>query len=399
MSEFEYCGIGPQDTAIEGRLVAASHDHANQLLEEMQVRVSRLRALDREPKSTVKPISHADFTMLNEQIIAMVKAGVPLEEGFRVLADDVAKPGLKRLVTEIAEDLASGISLEEAIRKRQKAFPVLYAQIIAVGMKTGRLAVVLAGLNRHLEYLGATRRLIWETLNYPLVIAVLGLCIMWFTTQVIGPQMKAIFQDFGTNLPVPTILVLKLSDNLAWIFPTMLAVILGTVILIRGARGPTARRIKEGILLRVPVLRTMVKNCLVARFSQGLSLMVRIGIPLEESVVMAGEATGSPIIISDGRRMREALAKGESVHLALQMGRVLPRFLGHTIEMAIQRNQLDDCLEELSRLYDQRAQQSLSSLRTVLLPIAVLMTAGCMGFYVIALFLPLVKLISSVSGS
>jgi len=398
MFEFEYRGIGPQEAAVEGRLFADDHNHANKLLEEMQIRVCNLQALRVEQKSAVKPISRDDFIQLNEQIIAMVKAGVPLEDGLKQMADDLGKPRMKKLVNEIADDLTAGTPLEEAIRKRQQAFPVLYAQIITVGIKTGKLAVVLTGLNRHMEFIGSIRRMVWETISYPLMIFVLGLCVMWFTTQMAGPKFKEMFSSFGTSLPIPTVLALKLSDNLAWLFPTMLTAIVAIIIVVETARSPGARKIKERFLLATPLFGPMVKKCLVARFTQALSMMVRIGVPLEEAVPMAGEATGSPTVTADSRRMRDALVQGKSVPQALQAGRVLPRFLGQTVQLAMERNQLHDSLEELADLYDHQARQGLSSLQFILNPLLIILLAGCIGFYILALFLPLARIVSSVSG-
>lgn len=396
--QFEYRGLGPQDTLVEGQIFAANHDQANQLLEQMQVKVNDLKAKSPDTKSVLKGISRGDFAMLNEQIIAMVKAGVPLESGLQQLAGDLAKPRLRKLVNNIAEDLASGTSLEEAIRKRQQAFPVMYAQIIGVGMRTGKLSVVLAGLNRYLEFEGTMRRIIWEALNYPLAVLLLGLGVLWTITRLLGPGFETIFLDFGTTLPVPTQFFLQLGNNLAWLFPATVGTIGIIVITVHLARWPGARRVKEQLLLGLPLIGPMLKNCLIARFAQGLAFMVRAGIPLEESVQFSGEATGSPAVSADSRRIRDALTRGQPVPQALQAGRIIPRFLGQTIQIALDRNQLQECLEELSHLYDHRAQQGLSTLRAILLPLMIVFLGGTIGMYVIAMFLPLVKLISSVSG-
>ncbi len=398
MTEFEYRGLGPQDTLVEGHIAAANHDQANKLLGEMQVKVNELHAVEPPPKPAARAISAEDFTMLNEQIIAMVNAGVPLEEGFQHMASDLAKPRLRKLINDIAEDLAHGTPLDEAIRKRQQAFPTLYARIIAVGLRTGRLAVVLTGFNRYLEFVSSIRRVVWEALSYPLAILVLALIIIWFLFRFIVPGFEDIFKDFGTTLPVPTQIAFRLSDDFNWAIPTLVVAFLVLIILIRSARGPTARKIKEQILFHLPAAGPMIKNCLVARFTQGLSLMVRVGIPLEEAVMMAGEATGSPTVMADTRRIRDALATGQPIQQALLAGRIIPRFLGQAVQIALDRSQLQECLEELSRLYDQRAQQGLTTLRAVLLPLAVICLGGFIGSTIVALFLPLVKLVSSVSG-
>jgi type IV pilus assembly protein PilC len=397
MTEFEYRGTGPKDTAMEGRLNAANINQANKLLDEMQVRVSELRVIEPSPPKT-RAIGLDDFNMLNEQIIAMVTAGVPLEEGFQHMASDLAKPRLRKLINTIAEDLAHGTPLDEAIRKHQQAFPILYARIIAVGLRTGRLAVVLTGFNRYLEFVSSIRRVVWEAVSYPAVILVLGLIIFWFISQTIAPQFETIFKDFGTTLPVPTQIAFALSKTFKWLIPSIVIALTLIVTIVGAARGPRARRIKEQVLLHLPVAGTMLKNCLIARFTQGLSLMVRVGLPFEEAVMMAGEATGSPTVMADTQRIRDALTKGQPIQQALLVGRVLPRFLGQTVQIALDRSQLQECLEELSRLYDQRAQQGLTSLQAFLLPMAVIILGGAIGMNVLAFFLPLVKLISSVSG-
>lgn len=398
MGEFEYRGMGPDDVAVSGRISAGSHEQAKWLLDRMQIRAVDVRAVAVSPAKARAVIGHDDFLMINEQIVAMVRAGVPLEEGFRSMADDLAKPGVRAVISAVAEDLASGMSLDAAIGKRQGSFPAMYAQVLAVGAKTGHLVGVLTGFTRYLEFVGNTRRLIWDAMSYPAVVVLFMMIISWFLSHYTVPTFKEIFQDFGTDLPAPTKMIVAVAPYVDWLYPLIVAGVIAALMMLAMLRGPRARRVKESISLALPWWGAMVRECLTARFTQGLSVLVRAGLPLNEAIAMAGEATGSAAVQSDTRRVCQTLLRGGSVAEGLAVSRVLPRFLGQTLAVAADRQQLPECLEELSELYDQRANHSMNTLRSVMCPVLVVMLGVTVGGFVVAMFLPLVKLIGSVSG-
>lgn len=398
MPWFEYEGQCPNGTAISGRVEAADHDSArNMLAETMGVTLTDIRRVKQPPPRVA--IGDDDFTFFNEQLASLASAGIALDEGLEQLGKDVRSGKLRKFIDAIVTDLRNGVTLEDAIAKHETGLPVLYSRVIHAGVQNGQLPGTLLGLNQHLRLMGQTRRILWETLSYPIFLMFVALLIISFFFLKLVPQFKEILSDFGATLPAPTLLLLRMSDAYPQLLATGAVITIGTILvwqLLRTSRG--GRITRELVVSHMPVVGNVYRASLTSRFVRSVATSILAGIPLPESLRLAGGVTGSPGLEAESDRVARAVEEGNSVFEATQLCVFVPAIFGYTVQLALGRSMLPSALLQLAETYEARASHFQATLRLVLFP-AVVAGVGCfIAFAVIGLFMPLVTLLNSVSG-
>lgn len=397
MPWFEYEGLSPGGTAIAGRIEAAGHDPALASLAQMQVQVQELRAAT-AARSPAR-ISEDDLVFFNEQLASLTKAGIVLDEGLAQLGRDVDSPRLRRWITEVVADLRSGVTIDQAIARRQEGLPLLYGRVIQAGVQTGELPGVLLNLNQHLRLVGETRRILWETASYPVLVLFLAFTVMSGFLVFVVPKMKEVFADFGVSLPGLTLVMIWLSDHY------LLAVLVGVLFLaglgflihsLKFFEGGAAFR--EQLSLALPLFGRIKRASLIARFLRAVSTSLGSGLPLPQAMRLAAESTGHRALILDAERLAQEVEKGQSIFSVNQSARLIPPLFGYCVQVATGREALPLAVGQLARSYENRAVHVQGLLRALLLP-AMVVVLGCfLALGVLAMFLPLVSLINSVSG-
>ena len=239
MAIFEYQAMTSAGRLMKGSLEADSPDHAREILEEMRLSIGSIEKTGaRKPRT---PIGRSEFALFNQQLAGIVRAGIPLERGLRELAVDAGSRSMRKLINAVADELEAGVSLEDALARRQKLFPPLYHHIVTAGVRSGRLSEMLLSLNRHLEISEQTRRIVVEAVAYPATVLALAAAVITGVLVLIVPQFKAMFADMNVPLRGLTRLFLGLSDVVVpvWILTGILiaSAIVVWVALSRSAAG------------------------------------------------------------------------------------------------------------------------------------------------------------------
>lgn len=397
MPFFEYRGQCSSGTAITGRIEASDHDDAMMQLNAMGLQSIELEASS--PPPSRKRLGADDFIFFNEQLASMAGAGIALDEGLRSLAKEVCGPRLRKVIESVADDVRDGTPLDRALEAHEGQLPVMYSRVIRAGMTSGQLSSTLMNLSQHLRVAAETRRIVSESLTYPAGVLLLAFGLLSFVALVLIPGFRPIFLDFGVQLPLATMAMLDFAEA----FPTLLVVggvVLGLLTVAWMAmRGSAAgRRMRESVVLRLPLVGRVLRSSLVARFLRAVALSVGNGIALPDSVRLAAGATGSASLSADADRVAEGIERGETVMSACQSVRLIPPLFGYVADIAGSRGGLDDALVQLARAYDMRTVHQQSMLRRALVPLAVLVVGVSVGFCILSMFLPLVSLIDSVSS-
>ena len=398
MSWFDYEGLTPGGTLVNGRLEAASHDQAHTELAGMNIEVRRLEAAPAPPSRGVV-LNEDELIFFNDQLGSMASAGIALDEGLQQLARDVQSSRFRHWLEGLAADLRSGMPLERAIAARESGLPVLYSQVVKAGLKTGRLPLVLLNLNQHLRLVGATRRIIWETAAYPLFVVLLAMGVTGFVVGTVMPQFREIFKDFGTQLPLLTEFMLDVSEQA----PAVLIGLIGAVLLLILfwsvlKHVPSLRPTREWLLLGMPGIGRLARASLAARFLRSASTALASGLPLPDAIRLSAGATGSPGVIADAEYLAGEVEQGRSIWAASPTTRVIPALFGYCVQVAAGRDALPAALSSLAMSYENRALHAQTMVRVILLPLLVIILGLLLGTVVLSLFLPLVSLINSVSG-
>jgi type II secretory pathway component PulF len=398
MPWFKYEGLTPGGTAIAGEIEAVDRERALDDLSQMRIEVRELDAAA-SPRKHAQAIGEEDLVFFNEQLASLAEAGIALDEGLAQLARDIESPRLRRWIEGIVADLHNGVSIDRAIAAREQGLPLLYSRVVRAGIDSGELPATLLNLNQHLRLSSGIRRMLWEILSYPLLVAGLACTVISLFFLLVAPGFRGIFESFGTRLPKLTLLVIDIADNYVIIL-LVLACLIGGVVLgwqaLRLSRAGLAFR--ETIVLGMPILGRVYRASLISRFLRSVSTAVATGIPLPQAMRLAGDATGSMRLSGDAERLAAEVERGQSVFVASQSASLVPPLFGFCVQVATGRGTLPVALGQLARSYENRAYTAQGWLRVILLPLVVILLGGFLAFVILAMFLPLTQLINSVSG-
>ena len=395
MATFQYNALTLDGRMMKGTIEAGSHDEANQLLKKMQLTVNSIDKAKTEKTKT--SIGRNEFLLFNQQLASITKAGIPLEKGLRELAHDVSSRSMRRLINDIASELEAGVSIEQAFEKRQKRFPPLYGKILKAGVETGRLSEMLTSLNRHLEIANQTRRIIFEAMSYPTIIFILAAVIITGMFTFIIPQFAVAIGEMtqGGRLPTITRTFLSMAGNFLPFWTTVLGVIAGIIVLfVMLSTFSAGRRFKEYLILRIPVLGKVYHSSMLSRMAEAMAILVAAGCDMPESLRLSAGATGSETLITESEIIASHIEQG-----AGQFCKMIPKLFLYSIQLGAQRNELQDNLYSLGQMYTEQAAHGQSKLQAVLLPVMLICTGGFIALTILAIFAPIISIVTSLSSS
>jgi len=398
MATFEYNALTSAGRLMKGTIEAGSREEAGEQLKQMQLAVNSIDKA--EPKKPRTAIGRNQFMLFNQQLASITKAGIPLEKGLRELSNDVGSKSMRKLIDDIAGELEAGVKIEEAFEKRQKRFPPLYGRILKAGVETGRLSEMLTSLNRHLELAGRTRRIIFEAISYPAVVLILGAVIITGMFLLVIPQFKTVLEEMvsGELNPVTT-LFFSITKNVVpfWIAVGLLiaAILVAIGILSTSAAG---RRFKESVFLKIPVIGRVYHGSVLGRMAEAMAMMVAAGCDMPASLRLSSGATGSEKLILECEALAGQIEQGANILEAGQFCKMIPRLFLYSIQLGTQRNELQDNLYSLGQMYSEQARCGQARLQAVLLPIMLIVVGGVIAMGVLAMFLPMIQVVTSLGS-
>ena len=397
MKRFEYTAQCEGGAAISGTLEAADSNEAIKQL--IQMRLGNINVHEAKSPPKRRPIGSDDFIFFNEQLASLASTGMCLDAGLRQLGKDIQSPRLRRMLNEVAGDIERGRPLDQALEKHAKQMPSLYGRVVRAGVQSGQLPGTLLNLSHHLRLIAETRRLVVETLAYPVIVLGLALGMICVIMILLVSQFEEIFDDFGTQLPMITLAFLALARHIPELLIGLAIVVVALIALWFMLRlSSYGRMVREKLILSIPALGSIIRNSIRARFLRAMAFSVKGGIPLPEALRLSADATASPTASDDAHRIAGRVEQGESVFNACQQASLIPPMFGYVVEVNTARDNLEEGLAQLSEAYESRAVHSQSLLRGWLAPLAVIGVGVVIGMCILALFLPFLSLIQSVSG-
>lgn len=342
-----------------------------------------------------------DLIALNEQIAAMARAGLPLDQGLHSLAQDMGRGRLRTVTEALAADLRAGHPLPEALARQQGRVPPYYAALVTAGVRTGRLPQVLATLSAYARTVVVTRTILFDALFYPALVLVFGLGLVVAMTVFILPQFQAIFADFGLALPWLTEFVLWFGQDPVRrvALPAALLVLCVPAVWLACRFSPGGRLVWSRFVYTVPLFGPLIRAARLEAFADLLATMVENEVPLPAAFDLAGAACADPLMARQSRQVGEALAAGVALGDAFRAGRgLVPEWVAWLAATGEKRGGLAQMLREIAGVYRRQVQSRAAMLRTVFPPLVIIVTAGFLtGVFIVALMLPLFKLLEGLS--
>jgi type IV pilus assembly protein PilC len=354
----------------------------------------------RKKKSfTIGRISNKQLCTFTRQLSTLQDAGLPILRSLKIL-EGQCKPGvLKNSLGDVVEDIEGGSTLSEAFAKHPRAFDRLYCNMIKAGEAGGALEAILQRLADFKEKAQTLKRRIRGAMVYPIVVILVACIIVGFILYFIIPKFEAIFLDFGVDLPGMTKFLIKASHFVIQKFWVVLLVpFIFWVIIKLLYRNRTGAYILDRIKLMIPVMGAIVEKSTVARTTRTLGTLVQSGVPILEALNIVRDTAGNAVFERAFTRIYESIREGETIAQPLREARIVDDIVVNMIDVGEETGELDTMLNKIADNYDEEVEVLVESLVSLLEPIMIVVLGGIIGFIVIALFLPLIQLISKLSG-
>jgi type IV pilus assembly protein PilC len=347
-------------------------------------------------RKSVKPKTLMIFT---RQLATLINAGLPLLRGLNVLAKQERDSVFKSTINKLAESVQDGSTFSEGLGQHPRIFNNLYVNMVKAGEMGGLLDVVLARLAEFQEKAQKVKNKVVAAMVYPIIVLLLAVGIMVFLLIFIVPRFATIFHDMLGDRPLPAItrFVISVSDFMQQHWTLLLGVIgIASVVCKFAARTGRGRVVMDRIKLRAPLFGDMIRKTSISRFSRTLGTLVTSGVPILQSLEITRETAGNTVIARAISQVHDSVKEGETIVQPLEASRVFPPMVISMIDVGEETGQLPEMLLKIAEVYDDEVDNSVAALTSLLEPIMIVFLALIVGTIVIALFMPLISIISGL---
>ena len=341
----------------------------------------------REPREVVpQRVGGKELMQLSRQLAAFLRAGIPILTGLDLLARDTTNRTLQRTLEAVAEQLREGSPVGDALDQHPKVFPRAYRSMVRSAELTGNLDSVLDRLTIYVEREVDARRRISSAMTYPAVIVVLSIAVSTLLVTFVLPKFRVFFASFNQELPLPTRMLLAISDGLrSWWWAILIGVVAAVVAMAAYLRTENGKYARDRVLARLPVLGRAVRYSIVERFARVLSAMLKAGVPLGEAMDVAGAATNSRPAMKSLAGAREQMLSGEGISGPLADTGLFPAAAVQMMRVGEDTGSLDDQLDVLADFYERELDEKVKQLTALMEPAVLLVMGGLVGFVALAL--------------
>jgi type IV pilus assembly protein PilC len=413
MAMYEYEAINAQGKAITGQIDARNQDEAIAKIRELNLfptRVSEKKQTQqavarggggraRKRSFAIGGVRGRDLTLFTRQLSTLTDAGIPIVQSLNILENQMKPGALKNIVGTVADDVEGGSSLSEAMGRHPKAFDELYCNMVKAGETGGMLDLVLQRLADFREKAARLRRRVIGAMIYPVAVIIIAGGILAGIVYFVIPSFLEMFREMEVEMPLPTLMLLNFTEfaqnqwYLLPLFPIGVIVIYKVV-----AATKVGKHILDWIKFKIPLFGAIINKASVARFTRTFGTLINSGVPILEALNISRDTAGNSVLSRAIQAVHDSVREGDPIAPPLGQSRVCDDIVVNMIDVGEETGNLDTMLLKIADQYDQEVDVAVESLTSLMEPIMVIGLGGIVGFIVIALFLPLIKLMGSLSG-
>lgn len=398
MARFAWEGKNRTGGSVTGEMDAPSEAFVLAQLRREQIAPIRIRKKGAEfainlPFRGEKKVTQKELAIFTRQFATMIDAGLPLVQCLDILGQQQENASFKKVILKVKEDVESGSTFADALVKHPKVFDALFVNLVAAGEVGGILDTILSRLAEHIEKAMKLAKKIKGAMVYPATIVAVAVIVTFVLLLYVIPIFAKMFADFGQELPGPTMVVLSLS---AFTRKYFLVVVVFFVLVGAGIRWyyrqEAGRRNIDRMLLRTPVVGSLLQRIAVARFSRTLGTMVSSGVPILESMDIVAKTAGNKIIEEAILKARGSISEGKTIAEPLMESTVFPPMVTQMVAVGEATGALDTMLNKIADFYDDEVDSAVEALTSLLEPMLMVFLGVVIGGMVIAMYLPVFKL-------
>jgi type IV pilus assembly protein PilC len=392
---FTWKGTDKSGRPGKGEIIAVSQAMAKAQLRHQGIKPNSVR---KKPKPLFggkgKAIGAADIAIFTRQLATMLKAGVPLVQSFDIVEDGSENAQMKALIVSIKNDVASGGGLAPSLAKHPRYFDDLFCSLVGSGEDSGTLEVMLDRVATYKEKSEQLKAKIKKAVTYPIAVVCIAVIVCAILLIKVVPVFAETFQNFGSELPAFTQLVMNISDFvIAWWF-VMFGCIIATIFAFREMklRSVPFSEFLDRTALKTPVVGAIIHDAVIARFSRTLATTFAAGVPLVEALNSTAGAAGNSVYAKAIRRIRDDVTTGNTLHTAIKSTGLFPNMLLQMVSIGEESGALDDMLDKVATHYEEAVDNAVDSLSSLMEPLIMSVLGVVVGGLMIAMYLPIFML-------
>ncbi len=395
MNAYQYIAKDRNGRAVTGIIESASDSEAVQLLHNRNLVVISIKPAKKAASATGggNKVKLEDLVVFSRQLATLVDAGIPLVQSLGILAEQIENKSLKKVVTMIRQDIEGGMSFCDALEKHPRVFSEFYVNMCRSGEASGMLDEILDRLATYLEKTASLNRKVASSLVYPTVVISMAIIITAILLLKVVPTFKGIFDVLGGELPLPTRILIWVSNFLRQAF-IFLVLIVGLAIFAfkKYINTPKGRYNFDSWQLKIFILGDLLRKVAVAKFSRTFSTLIKSGVTALVALEIVAKTSGNKVIEEAVLASRTAVREGEAISQPLAKSGVFPSMVCRMIGVGETTGQLEKMLSKIADFYDEEVDAAVAGLTSMIEPVVIAFLGIVIGGIVISLFLPILKI-------
>jgi type IV pilus assembly protein PilC len=400
MPTFKYKARNNLGKVTEGTIVAESESAVGAQLRQKRLEVisvsagGGIGAIWAALNSKGGKVTTKDIVVFSRQFSTMVNAGLPILQGLTIVAEQAENPDFRVVMTKIRDDISNGVPLSEAMSKHPKAFTTLYVNMVKAGEQGGILDVIFERLSEYLEKAEGVARKVKSAMMYPIVVMSVAVLVVIFLMVKVVPTFRDVFGSFGAKLPLPTQIVINISDFLSSkkaLLLVALFIILWIVIALY-KKTKTGAYNMDKLLLKIPVFGVLARKAAVAKFARTLGTLIKSGVPILDALETVAKTSGNLVIERAVNNARDSVREGKTLTQPLRESKVFPPMVTQMINVGEETGAIDAMLSKIADFYEDEVDAAVEGLTSIIEPILIVFLGVTIGFIVVAMFMPMFDL-------
>ncbi len=399
MPTYSWKGKNKMGRVQEGSVSAESKDAVISLLRRQQIMVSAVTEKGKElaiPKFGGK-VTQKEIAIFTRQFSVMIDAGLPLVQCLEILGSQQKNRLFQKVLFQVRQDVESGNSLADSLRKHPKVFSDLFCNMVAAGESGGILDTILQRLSGYIEKSVKLKSAVRSAMIYPVAVITIAVGVVTLILWKVIPTFAVLFTGLGATLPLPTRITIAASNFLGRYMPILvIGIIAFAFSLSRYYKTYKGRRVIDAIMLKTPVLGDMVRKIAVARFCRTLGTLITSGVPILEGLEITARTAGNAIIEDAIMATRKSIEEGKTIAGPLEETGVFPSMVVQMISVGEQTGAIDAMLSKIADFYEDEVDEAVANLMALLEPVMILFLGIMIGGIVISMYMPMFSLIGKI---
>jgi len=387
---YQWEGKDKTGKSVKGELRAPGEATASATLRRQGITVTKIK----KSRASTKPITQKELTMFTRQLATMMKSGVPLLQAFDIVGKGHSNPSVSKLLLDIKTDVETGSSLEQAFRKYPLYFNDLFCNLVGAGEAAGILDSLLDRLATYQEKILAIKSKIKSALFYPVSIIVVAFLITAVIMIFVIPAFKELFSSFGADLPLPTIVIMTISDFFVAWWWAIFSIVGGGLytFFYFWKRSKKVQRAMDILSLKLPIFGEVIRKATIARWTRTLSTMFAAGVPLVEAFDSVAGASGNALYFDATKVIQREVSQGSTLVSAMEKTGLFPSMVIQMVSIGEEAGSLDGMLSKVADFYEGEVDDAVEALSSLMEPIIMVVLGGLIGGMVVAMYLPIFKM-------